>query len=142
MINRSVLTGRLTKDVELRYTSSNIAVCKFTLAVDRMFTSDNGERGTDYIQVVCWRKQAENVAKFCSKGSLVGVDGRIQTGSYDDKNDVRHYTTEVIADSVSFLEPKKQEGNDAQKEAYKHYQANEDKKKHPTIDVVEDDLPF
>lgn len=109
MINRVVLTGRLTKDVELRYISSNIAVAKFTLAVDRMFTQDNGERGTDYIQVVCWRKQAENVSKFCGKGSLVGVDGRIQTGSYDDKDGKRVYTTEVIADSVSFLEKKPQD---------------------------------
>ena len=141
MINRVVLTGRLTKDVELRYTSSNIAVAKFTLAVDRMFTGDNGERGTDYIQVVCWRKQAENVSKFCNKGSLVGIDGRIQTGSYDNKDNVRIYTTEVIADSVSFLDPKKQ-GNDAQNEAYEHYKTNEEKKNHGTIDVAEDDLPF
>lgn len=141
MINRSVLTGRLTKDPELRYTSSNIAVTKFTIAVDRMFTDNSGERSTDYIQIVCWRKQAENVTKFCRKGSLVGVDGRIQTGSYDDKNDVRHYTTEVVADSVSFLEPKKQ-GNEAQEEAYEHYKKNEEKKNHGTIDVLEEDLPF
>lgn len=109
MINRTVLTGRLTKDVELRYTQSNIAVCKFTLAVNRTFTSDNGERGVDYIQCVAFRKQAENMAKFVGKGSLVGVDGRIQTGSYDNKDNVRVYTTEVIADSVQYLESKKQD---------------------------------
>ena len=144
MINRTILTGRLTKDVELRYTSSNLAVCKFTLAVDRTFTSDNGERGCDYIQIVCWRKQAENVSKFCHKGSLVGVDGRIQTGSYDNKDGVRVYTTEVVADSVSFLDSKKDTFNDKDSEdIYNDIKAGEEKKKYErTLDVGEDDLPF
>ena len=80
MINRVVLVGRLTKDPELRYTSSNIPVSKFTLAVNRTFAGPSGEREADFIQCVVWRKQAENLAKFVRKGSLIGVEGRIQTG--------------------------------------------------------------
>jgi single-strand DNA-binding protein len=106
MINRVVLVGRLTKDPELRYTSSNIPVSKFTLAVNRTFTGPSGEREADFIQCVVWRKQAENLVTFVRKGSLIGVEGRIQTGSYDDKDGIRKYTTEVIGDSVQFLEPK------------------------------------
>ena len=109
-MNRVELIGRITRDPELRYTSSNIATTRFTLAVNRPFQSQNGEQGTDFINVVVWRKQAENVKKYVSKGSLVAVEGRIQTGSYE-KDGQRIYTTDVVADSVQFLETKAQSQN-------------------------------
>ena len=104
-MNRVELIGRITRDPELRYTSSNIATARFTLAVNRPFQGQNGEQGTDFINIVVWRKQAENVKKYVSKGSLVAVEGRIQTGSYE-KDGQRIYTTDVVADSVQFLESK------------------------------------
>ena len=109
-MNRVELIGRITRDPELRYTSSNIATCRFTLAVNRPFQGQNGEQGTDFINIVVWRKQAENVKKYVSKGSLVAVEGRIQTGSYE-KDGQRIYTTDVVADSVQFLETKAQSQN-------------------------------
>ena len=109
-MNRVELIGRITRDPELRYTSSNVATCRFTLAVNRPFQSQSGEQGTDFISVVVWRKQAENVKKYVSKGSLVAVEGRIQTGSYE-KDGQRIYTTDVVADSVQFLETKAQSQN-------------------------------
>lgn len=110
MINRVVLVGRLTKDPELRYTPSGIAVARFTLAVNRTFSSQSGEREADFINCVVWRKQAENTANFLKKGSLAGVEGRIQTGSYEGQDGKRVYTTEVVADSVQFLEPRNASG--------------------------------
>ncbi|WP_102693440.1 single-stranded DNA-binding protein [Rummeliibacillus pycnus] len=106
MINRVVLVGRLTKDPELRYTPSGVAVARFTLAVNRTFSNQQGERQADFINCVVWRKQAENTANFLRKGSLAGVEGRIQTGSYEGQDGKRVYTTEVVADSVQFLEPR------------------------------------
>lgn len=102
MINRWVGVGRLVKDPELRYTPSGVANCRFTLAVNRSFKSE-GQPDADFIQIVAWRKIGENSANFLKKGSLAGVEGRIQTGSYE-KDGVRVYTTEVVADSVQFLE--------------------------------------
>ncbi len=151
MINRTILVGRLTKDPELRYTSSNLAVVKFTLAVNRTFTGPSGEREADFIQCVVWRKQAENLARYVKKGSLVGVEGRIQTGSYDDKDGIRKYTTEVVCDSVQFLEPKSHGNNDTDEHGSQEYQRSYQKNDYekpkkqestPTIDVAEDDLPF
>lgn len=109
-MNKVVLIGRLTRDPELRYTSSNIPSVRFSLAVDRPFQNQNGERGTDFINIVVWRKQAENVKKYITKGSLVAVEGRIQTGSYE-KDGQRIYTTDVVADNVQFLESKSQSQN-------------------------------
>jgi single-strand DNA-binding protein len=106
MINRVVLVGRLTKDPELKYTQTGIAVTRFTLAVNRAFQSASGEREADFISCVAWRKQAENIANFLRKGSLAGVDGRIQTGSFEGQDGKRVYTTEVVADSTQFLEPR------------------------------------
>ncbi|MBA1393256.1 single-stranded DNA-binding protein [Lactobacillus sp. XV13L] len=107
MINRTVLTGRLTRDPELKVTSSGISVAVFTLAVGRQFTNAQGERGADFISCVIWRKAAENFCNFTSKGSLVGIDGRIQTRTYDDKDGKRVYVTEVVADNFALLESKK-----------------------------------
>ncbi|QKS73102.1 single-stranded DNA-binding protein [Paenalkalicoccus suaedae] len=106
MLNRVVLVGRLTKDPELRYTANGIAVASFTLAVNRPFSNQQGNREADFINCVVWRKPAENVANFLKKGSLAGVDGRMQTRSYDNNEGRRVYTTEVVADSVQFLEPR------------------------------------
>jgi single-strand DNA-binding protein len=106
MINRVVLVGRLTKDPELKYTQSGLAVTRFTLAVNRPFTNQRGERDADFINVVTWRKQAENVANFLRKGSLAGIDGRIETSSFDGQDGKRVFMTEVVADSVQFLEPR------------------------------------
>lgn len=106
MINRVVLVGRLTKDPELRYTANGIAVATFTLAVNRPFSNQQGEREADFINIVVWRKQAENVANFLNKGSLAGVDGRMQTRNYENNEGRRVYVTEVVGDSVQFLEPK------------------------------------
>lgn len=101
-----MLVGRLTKTPELRYTPNGVAVTSFTLAVDRPFSNQQGEREADFIPVVVWRRQAENVANFLNKGSLAGVDGRIQTRNYENNEGRRVYVTEVVADSVQFLEPK------------------------------------
>lgn len=106
MINRVILVGRLTRDPELRYTPNGVAVCNFTLAVNRPFTNQRGERDADFVPVVVWRRQAENVANFLNKGSLAGVDGRLQTRSYENQEGRRVFVTEVMADSVQFLEPK------------------------------------
>ncbi|ETT88537.1 single-stranded DNA-binding protein [Viridibacillus sp. FSL R5-0477] len=106
MINRVVLVGRLTKDPELRYTPSGAAVARFTIAVNRTFANQQGEKQADFINCVVWRKQAENTANFLKKGSLAGIEGRIQTGSYEGQDGKRVYTTEVVADSVQFLEPR------------------------------------
>ena len=115
MINRVVLVGRLTKDPELRYTPSGVATARFTLAVNRTFSNQQGERQADFINCVVWRKQAENTANFLRKGSLAGIEGRIQTGSYEGQDGKRVYTTEVVADSVQFLEPRgTQEGSNNQ----------------------------
>lgn len=106
MTNVSVLVGRLTKDPELKYTQTGVAVTRFTLAVNRQFKSANGEQEADFIQVVAWRKTAELVANYLRKGSQVSVTGRIQTGSFEGQDGKRVYTVEVVADNVQFLEPK------------------------------------
>ena len=104
MINNVVLIGRLTRDVELRYTPQNQAVGQFTLAVNRNFKNQNGERTTDFINCVMWSKAAENFANFTRKGSLVGIEGRIQTRNYDNQQGQKVYVTEVLAENFSLLE--------------------------------------
>src|SRR4051794_37224169 len=110
MMNRVVLVGRLTKDPDLRYTPNGVPVATFTLACNRPFSSQSGEREADFINCVVWRKPAENVANFLKKGSLAGVDGRIQTRHYEGQDGKRVYVTEVQAESVQFLEPKNSSG--------------------------------
>ena len=102
-MNKVVLIGRLTRDPELRYTGSNTPVATFSLAVNRNFTNQNGEREADFINIVVWRKQAENVKNFLTQGSQVAIEGRIQTRTYDDQNGQKRYITEVVADNVEFL---------------------------------------
>ncbi|KRL27838.1 single-strand binding protein [Limosilactobacillus frumenti DSM 13145] len=110
MLNRAVLTGRLTRDPELRYTTSGTAVVSFTLAVDRQFRNQNGDRDADFINCVIWRKSAENFSNFTHKGSLVGIEGRIQTRNYENQQGNRVYVTEVVVDNFALLEPR-QGGN-------------------------------
>lgn len=110
MINRVVLVGRLTKDPELKYTPNGIASCRFTVAVNRTFQNQQGEREADFINCVAWRKQAENLANFQKKGNLIGLEGRIQTGSYEGQDGKRVFTTDVVADSIQFLEPRNSTG--------------------------------
>jgi len=110
-MNKVVLIGRLTRDPDLRYPSSNIPVANFTIAVNRPFENQNGERVADFINVIVWRKQAENVKKYIGKGSLVAVEGRIQTRNYDGADGKKVYVTEVVADSVQFLESRSQSQN-------------------------------
>ena len=106
-MNKAILIGRLTKDPELRYTSSNRAVCQFTVAIDRPFTNQaSGQREADFINVVAWDKTGENVGKYMSKGRLIAVEGRIQTRNYDNSEGRKVYVTEVVASNVQFLESK------------------------------------
>lgn len=105
-MNKTILIGRLTKDPELKRTPNNLAVVQFTVAVSRKYKSASGEYETDFINCVAWRAQAENLAKYMRRGSLIGIEGQIQTRNYEDNNGVRRYVTEVLAESISFLESK------------------------------------
>lgn len=105
-MNKVILIGRLTRDPELRTIANGTATTSFSIAVNRNFTNQNGEREADFINCVAWRRQAENIAKYCSKGTQVAVEGRIQTRSYDAQDGSKRYVTEVIADNVTFLSAK------------------------------------
>lgn len=163
MINRIILVGRLTKDPELRFTASGVAVATFTLAVNRPFSNQQGEREADFINCVIWRKQAENVANYLKKGSLAGVDGRLQTRSYDNNEGRRVYVTEVVAESVQFLEPRGSNPSQGGAGSYgggnneRSYNNNPGGNQNPNrnnfkddpfandgqpIDISDDDLPF
>ncbi|MBM6386337.1 MULTISPECIES: single-stranded DNA-binding protein [Paenibacillus] len=111
MLNRVILIGRLTRDPELRYTPAGVAVTQFTLAVDRPFTSQGGEREADFIPVVTWRQLAETCANYLRKGRLAAVEGRIQVRNYENNEGKRVYVTEVIADNVRFLESGNRDNN-------------------------------
>ncbi len=102
-MNKAIIIGRLTRDPEMRTTTSGINSTSFTVAVSRNYSNQNGERETDFINCVAWRKQAENIAKYCTKGTQVAVEGRIQTRSYDAQDGTKRYVTEIIADNVTFL---------------------------------------
>ena len=106
MYNKAILIGRLTADPELKQTPNGVSVCSFSIACDRAFSGRNGERQTDFINIVTWRQQAEFVSKYFSKGRLIGIDGSIQTRSYTDKNGNKRTAFEVVADAVSFVEGK------------------------------------
>lgn len=157
MLNRVVLVGRLTRDPELRYTPNGVAVANFTLAVNRPFTNQQGEREADFINIVVWRRQAENVANYLKKGNLAGVDGRVQTRSYENNQGQRVYVTEVMAESVQFLEPKGSQSRDDfsgfgqqgfQSPNERRSDRQDSMKDDPfsndgqTIDISDDDLPF
>ena len=167
MINRAVLTGRLTKDAELKVTQSGLSVATFTLAVNRQYSKAKGD--ADFINCVIWRKAAENFCNFTSKGSLVGIDGRIQTRSYENRNGQKVYVTEIVVDNFSLLESKKDRlannnsgidnnygansnnngfSNTTTGTNYTNSSSNESQAPDPfagsgdSIDITEDDLPF
>jgi single-strand DNA-binding protein len=151
-MNKTFLVGRLTKDPELKYLSNNIAVANFTIAINRTFTNQTGEREADFINIVVWRKQAENVKKYLSKGSLVGIDGRIQTRNYENSEGKKVYITEVVADNVQFLESKNQRDNVSPQDfsGYENQEApvSTDISDEPfadfgeTVELSEDDIAF
>ena len=138
MINNVVLVGRMTRDAELHYTPQNLAVATFTLAVNRNFKNQSGEREADFINVVIWRQQAENLANWTKKGALIGITGRIQTRNYDNQQGQRVYVTEVVADNFQLLESRNKAAN----------QSNMDEQMPPAfensqpMDISDDDLPF
>lgn len=137
-MNRVILVGRLTAEPQLKYTPNGVPVANFTLAVNRAFSNQQGEREADFINVVVWRKPAENAANFLKKGSLAGVDGKIQTRHYEGQDGKRVYVTEVVADSVQFLESKKED-----KPAQKHTADPGDPfKSNGAIEITDSDLPF
>lgn len=160
MLNRVILIGRLTRDPELRYTNSGVAVAQFTLAVDRPFTNQQGEREADFIPIVTWRQLAENCANYLQKGRLAAVEGRIQVRNYENAEGRRVYVTEVIADNVRFLEsasarqqymqqdplmdddfgaPRPQRSNfERQGQPLQHDPFDDGK----PVDISDDDLPF
>jgi len=109
MLNRIILIGRLTADPQLRYTTNGNAVTNFTLAVDKSYVGQDGERGVDFIDVVVWRKLAETCANHLHKGRLVAVEGRLEIRSYDDQQGIRRKATEVVADNVRFLDRGKEQ---------------------------------
>ncbi|HHT25585.1 MAG TPA: single-stranded DNA-binding protein [Clostridiaceae bacterium] len=108
-MNKAILMGRLTKDPELRTTQNNISVCSFTLAIDRRFKNQQGERETDFIPIVAWRQTAEFAARYFSKGARMALVGSIQPRSWEDENGERRYITEVIADEIYFADSKRQQ---------------------------------
>ena len=141
MVNRIVLVGRLTRDPELRRTTTDVAVASFTLAVDDRVKDANGQKTTSFIGVTVWNNQADNVAKFCRKGNLVAVDGRIRQRSFERRDGTKGSVIEVVADSVQFLEPK---GDKIiPNEEFIPDEVPEDNGQNlDSIDVTDDDLPF
>ncbi|HAR6339779.1 TPA: single-stranded DNA-binding protein [Staphylococcus pseudintermedius] len=145
MLNRTVLVGRLTKDPDFRTTPSGVEVATFTLAVNRNFKSKDGEQQADFINCVVFKKQAENVKNYLSKGSLAGVDGRLQSRSYENQEGRRVYVTEVICDSVQFLEPKSNNQSNNQPQQQRGQAPAQDNPFAITngpIDIDDDDMPF
>ena len=153
MINRSVLVGRLTRGPELRYTNSGAAVATFTIAVNRQFTNQNGEREADFISCVIWRKAAENFTNFTHKGSLIGIDGHIQTRNYENQQGTRIYVTEVVVDNFSLLESRVESEHHQSANSNGHSSNNSNNRKYDNnqnqygnnggqIDIKDDDLPF
>ncbi|GLO68258.1 MULTISPECIES: single-stranded DNA-binding protein [Oceanobacillus] len=157
MLNRVVLVGRLTKDPELRYTPNGVAVANFTIAVNRPFSNQQGNREADFINCVVWRRPAENLANYMKKGSMVGVDGRVQTRTFEGQDGKTVYVTEIVADSVQFLETKGSQGGQDSSGGYQQnrnqnqnqYASNQSqdqedqfKNNGEPIDISDDDLPF
>ncbi len=137
MLNQVVLIGRLTHDPELRYTAgSGVPVASFTLAVNRPFTNQQGERETDFIDIVTWRKLAENCANYLKKGNLAAASGRLQVRSYDDRQGVRRKAAEIVADNVQFLErPRSSDQYESTHEENQNQNVDD-------IEINENDVPF
>lgn len=143
MLNNISLVGRLTKDVELRYTPSNVAVATFTLAVNHTFKNENGDREADFINCVMWRRQAENLANWAKKGALIGITGRIQTRNYDNQQGQRVYVTEVVAETFQLLESKGQGNQQGQQRQAQQQSPDFSRNANANpLDITEEDLPF
>ena len=146
MINNVVLVGRLTKDADLRYTANGTGVATFTLAVNRNFTNQDGNRDADFINCVIWRKSAETLANYAKKGTLLGVTGRIQTRSYENQQGQRVYVTEVVAENFQLLESRSANEQRQQTEQPNangsSYARDTDPFSGSSIDIGDDDLPF
>ena len=142
MINNVTIVGRLTKEIDLRFTQNGKAVASGTLAVNRPFKNANGETEADFINIVIWGKQAENTANYTNKGSLIGVTGRIQTRNYENNEGKRVYVTEVVAESVQFLDTKKKGESQQHQTRYTHDPGDPFKNNGHPIDIDDSDLPF
>ncbi|WP_334109332.1 single-stranded DNA-binding protein [Thermodesulfitimonas autotrophica] len=141
MLNRIILIGRLVRDPELRYTPSGTAVAGFTIAVDRPYTARQGERQTDFIDIVVWQKQAEVCHRNLTKGRLVAVEGRLQVRSYEDNQGIRRKAAEVVADTVRFLD-RPREGEKAPEGAAPNQEGEFPEPFGQVVDFSEDDIPF
>lgn len=139
MINRVVLAGRPTRDLELKSINSGTSVCSFTLAVDRNFKSRSGQREADFINCVAWGKTAKIMSQYVKKGSVIGVDGRIQTRSYNNRDGQRVYVTEVVVENFSFLGGS---GKDDQVSKNNQSSNNDPFASSKQADIADDDLPF
>lgn len=147
MINRVVLVGRMTKDPDIRYTGNGTAVTNFTIALNR-FGAQEGQQQADYINCVVWNKVAQSVADYCSKGSLVGIDGRLQSRSYDNQQGQKVYVTEVLCNSVQFLDTRKKEETQKQQDStynqpkQDQYYDNPFDEGFSSFDINDDDIQF
>ena len=136
MLNSVIMMGRLTAEPELRQTPAGVNVCSFTIAVGRSFAKQGEERQTDFFDVVAWRGQADFVARFFHKGSMIAVQGRMETRTYDDKNGVRRKAYTIVADSLHFAESKNGNAPNA------NVSFAEPENDYQSMDAIEDDLPF
>ena len=123
-MNRVNLIGRLTKTPELRYTQSNKGITRFTIAVNRKFKNSEGDYDADFINCLCFEKRAKVITNYCEKGDLIGVAGRIQTGSYTGQDGQKRYTTDVIVDEIDLLSAKKKENSQASPYDYQKEENN------------------
>ena len=140
MINSVILIGRLTKDIEVRYTQSEKAVGNFTLAINRRFKNQNGEYETDFIDCVVFGKQAETMSKYTQKGDLVGLEGSIQKRAYEDKEGNKRYATEIMVEKITFLQTNKKEEPKVENNPYKDMSVKVEASQQ--FEITDDDLPF
>ncbi len=139
-MNKILLTGRATKDLELRKTQSGTSVTKFTIAVNRRFKQE-GKPDADFISCVAWGKTADTMCQYLHKGSLIGIEGRVETGSYQDKDGKNVYTTEVVVENFDFLESRNTQAQPYQEPAYPKQENTQDNFTND-LDISSDDLPF
>lgn len=121
-MNKVILIGRLARDPESRITASGTSVTRFTIAIGRGKDQDGNDKGADFINCIAWRKLAENIAKYCTKGSQVALEGRLHSGSYEDRNGDRKYTMDVIADNITFLS---KSGQQSEQESGQQFNSNQ-----------------
>lgn len=142
-MNKVILVGNITKDIEITTTNSGISVARFSVAVQRRFTNSEGEREADFINIVAWRSTAEFISKYFKKGSKIGIVGNIQTRNYEADDGTRRYVTEVVAEEVEFAGAKKTEDGDAPEEKEDKKTKGKKSAKQPELEPVDDDsLPF